>query len=555
MNKLVHSNTLIFEISNEASIEMPKKIILPKWLLRLMRTRDMTLEQAHDFVKKHGFKVSIGWLSMHKDLWKPKRKRELVFREEDKYLDSDLAKRIMLFRGKYLEDMSEKKHFTAKDLEKFTEKTPEACSEFAKQCLVWKGKPIELQDYQLKMIEGWLGPKPTVYPIGRGGGKDFTLAIFLTWYLTVNPGTRAIVICPAQRQVKTFIHENLALLFQTSGVLYDSIEKFIEEEFRLTNGSVVFTYGATSFIKGKHHIDFIFCNEAAEIPEHVFENVLLPMLGSHETKGHLSIIGVPGGQQGYFWKAYQNSSPDINDPKAKFYRIQLPTEVNKYYSKEQLEMNRRLMSHDVFLQEHMAQFLDIEGALFTQQIIDMMKEDYDTRFGIVDNKKQYYAGIDWGRTGSYTVVVILSYNLKEKSARVEYIQGMRKAFPEQLAWIKAADNIYNFKCLMVERMGLGIPPSDELRKDLGSRKVKYFIPSAKLWFDAFTHLRDAAVNNKLVIPASELKLISQLRLLSFKVKGEHITVKSEGKDDYAQALAIAYWAIKKRGRAGVAGKL
>jgi len=107
----------------------------------------------------------------------------------------------------------------------------------------------------------------------------------------------------------------------------------------------------------------------------------------------------------------------------------------------------------------------------------------------------------------------------------------------------------------VERMGLGIPPSDELRKDLGSRKVKYFIPSAKLWFDAFTHLRDAAVNNKLVIPASELKLISQLRLLSFKIKGEHITVKSEGKDDYAQALAIAYWAIKKRGRAGVAGKL
>jgi len=357
------------------------------------------------------------------------------------------------------------------------------------------------------------------------------------------------------RQVKTFMNENLSLMFFTSGVLFDSIKRFIEEEFVLTNGSAVFTYGATSFIKGKHNIDFIFCNEAAEIPEHVFENVLLPMLGSGEKHGHLSILGVPGGQQGYFWRAYQDSSPDPNDPKTKFYRIQLPTEVNKYYSKEQLELNRNLMSHDVYLQEHMAQFLDIEGALFTQRILDGIREDYDTKFGVVDHKKQYYAGIDWGRTAAYTVVTILSYDGKTETARVEYIQGMKKPFPEQIAWIQAADQIYNFRCIMVERMGLGIPPSDALRQSLGSRKVKYFVPSAKLWFDAFTHLRDAAANEKITIPASELKLISQLRLLGFKMKGNTITVRSEGKDDYAQSLAIAYWAIKKRGRAGVAGRL
>lgn len=535
---------------------MPAPKQIPEKLQKLLKVRPIDTRTAQKFLDEHGMKVSLGWLSMHKNQWQTKEKLKFEFDEDDTSYDTDLASRIRLLKGEDVVRLSEKKHFTKSQLKRLCKRTAEACAEFAKECLVWYGKPVMLQDYQLDMIRGWLGKKNSVYPIGRGGGKDFTLAVFLIWYCTIFPNTRVIVVCPAYRQVRTFMNENMAIMMQTSNVLYDSITRFTDEEFFLTNGSQVFTYGATSFIKGKHNIQFIFANEAAEIPDHVYFNVLMPMLGSGTKKGHLGILGVPSGQVGYFWEAFVDSSKNPSDRKSMFYLIHLPTRVNKYYSKEQLEANKQMMSTDTFLQEHEAKFLDVEDALFSSAIIEKMKEEYDLFYGIVDHKRfNYYLGIDWGRTGSYTVYSILEEDKKTKDCRLIYIKGVKKPFPEQIAWVLRTDDIYNFNIIMTEKMGLGIPPSETLRKKLGSRKVKFFIPTPTSWFNAFTKLRDAAENEKIKIPAGQLKLVRQLRLMGFKMRGEKLTVRSEGKDDYAQSFCMAFWGVKKRSQAGVAGRL
>jgi len=345
-------------------------------------------------------------------------------------------------------------------------------------------------------------------------------------------------------------------MVQTSGVLFDSIQRHVDEEFIFTNGSSVFTYGATSFIKGKHNIHFCFANEAGDIPEHVFENVLLPMLGTAEERGHFGVIGVPAGQQGYLWKTYQRASKDPEDERSEFYLIHLPTSVNKYYGEEQLRLNKELMSHDVYMQEHEAQFLGVKDALFSGKLIDSMKKEYDLHFGIVDHKLyDYYLGLDWGRSESWTVGTIMSQLKETQAVKIDWIKGMKKDFGTQIDWVTDTHAVYKFRKIVTERMGLGIPPSDILRSKLGSRIVKFFLPTPAAWFEAFTDVRDAALNQKLTIPAGELKLLRQLRLLTFTMRANKLTVRSEGKDDYAQSFAIAYSGIRRKGRAGVAGAI
>jgi len=517
-----------------------------------------TTREAQKWFDEHGLHLSLGWLSINKTEWKPSREEQksAEFREEDSAFDTDLAARIMHMKGLKPEIISETRHFTREQLERFSQKNSQGCADFANECLLWKGKSIIFQDYQYLMVDGWLTRKGCVYPMGRGIGKDFTLAIFLIWLSVCFPNTRSMVVCPASRQVKTFINENLHIMMYTSGVLYDSIQRMVEEEFMLTNGSIVFTFGATSFIKGKHNINYIFANEAAEIPEHVFENVLGPMLGTAEGGGHYCLLGVPGGQAGFFWKVFQSSTTDINNMDSDFFCMNLPTSRNKYYSREQLTFNKSIMSEDAYLQEHEAQFLDIEGALFTQNIIDKMKKDYEPSFGIVDNEKYYYIlGVDWGRISAYSVYTALSVDKKTGHVKIDWIEANRKEFTEQYDWIEASHKIYNFRTIIVERMGIGIPASEEVKHRLGSKVVRYFTPETKTWFEAFSDLRDLAVNDKISIPAGELRLIRQLRLMSFVVKGGTLTVKSEGKDDFSQSLAIAVSGISKSTGAGVAGVL
>lgn len=545
-----------------------KRKEIPYELARLAKRRSFrNVREAQAWFANKGFKVSIGWLSINKDRWTPTRKEQMTanYVEEDKTFDSDLAQRIMHRKGITPDQLTETIHFTTEEIDAFSkEKSVACCKAFCERCLSWKGKPVILQDYQERMIEGWLKKQATIYPMGRGCGKDFTLALFLIWLTVCFPNTRVMVVCPAQRQVKTFINENLHIMMQTSGVVYDSVAKYIEEEFWTTSNSVIFTYGATSFIKGKHNLEYIFANEAAEIPDQVYDNVLMPMLGTASEGGHFCLLGVPNGQQGFFWQSFLASTQDINediDPlnekaRNKFFCINLPTSVNKYYSKEQLALNKSVMSEDAYLQEHEAQFLDIEGALFNAELIQKMKIEYEQYFGIVDHSKfEYFLGIDWGRISDYSVFTIIELDKQTKVAKVAYIEANRKKFPDQLDWVESADKIYKFKIIRPEKMGIGIPPTEELVDRLGSSKVKPFIPSAGEWFDAFSRTRDMAVNDKLKIPAGEQRLSRQLRLMAFDIKGGQLTVRSEGKDDFAQSFAIACSAIKKTSGSGVAGSL
>jgi hypothetical protein len=479
-----------------------------------------------------------------------------VFVDDDETFDTDIAMRIMLMRGEKIHTFSDKRHFTAKELQEFCVRDSAACKKFAEKCLVWYGMPIIMQDYQCRMVDGWLEKPRTCYPMGRGIGKDFTLAIFLAWYCTCFPNTRVMIVCPATRQVKTFIDENLAIMLQTSSVLYDSIAKKIDEEMHFTNGSIIFSYGATSFIKGKHNINMIFCNEASEIPEHVYENVLMPMLGvGKSTRGLFGVMGVPGGQRGYFWSKFSTGTEDFHEETDQFFVMNLPTSYNEHYSKDQLEINRLTMSEDAYLQEHEAKFLDLEGALFSQKLINQMKEDYEVYYGIINPKRfDYYIAIDWGRINDYSVVSIVSRERSTKQLRLDFIKAMRDPFPIQEAWIDETIKIYNPKMVIPEYMGIGIPPSDRLKANWGTR-VKLFVPTPANWFDVFTRMRDFAVQGDLIIPAGELKLIRQLRLLTFQIRNNRLTVRSEGKDDFAQSVGMAFYAIAKGSGAGVAGSI
>jgi hypothetical protein len=183
-----------------------------------------------------------------------------------------------------------------------------------------------------------------------------------------------------------------------------------------------------------------------------------------------------------------------------------------------------------------------------------MIEDYDPAYYVIEPHKIYFEGIDWGRSHDFSVNYIVSKDRRTGIYRIEYVREQHTPFEIQHSQLVEDDKLYNFRRVIPEKHGIGIAPSERLRLALGS-KVKYFIPSPAEWFRVFTKLHDIADQGKFKIPASELKLIRQLRLLTFQVRAGKLTVRSEGKDDHAQALGIVMHGITSGSGMGVAGSL
>jgi hypothetical protein len=477
-----------------------------------------------DIAKSFGTTVNNIGYTIHKYKIETKPKNDL---KNIKKKSEDLATRIRVLLGIEKRIEKPKASFTDKQLMRWI-KSAKGCSLFAKEVL-----GIKLQRHQLKMIRNMLKDRRCVFIMGRQSGKDFCLSIFTIWKCTTSPNERVLLISPAQRQSDLLYRRILGFIGQ-SNELYDSVEKSNMEMCRFTNSSEIYSLPSTTFIRGFTEVTYAILNESCwGISDEIFAAVE-PMLAVRN--GTLVCVSSAGSCQGRTWEYFNNPL---------FCRIQLPSTVNKYLSKEWLELQKQTMPAFIYDMEINAQFSEAIDNFFRIEIINKCTEIYDLA-NFPEPNKEYFCGVDWGRIHDSSVITI-GYKNDDKIKVTNIIEMKNIPFSMQVERIKKLHEIYNFQRIVVEYAGLSMPSCEHL-KEMGL-PIEFFEPTLANKEESYNYLLKTMEDGKITIP-NHPKLQYEVRIFKYeitnqgKVKLHHIDMVG-ATDDFVDSLMMFVFATKR----------
>jgi hypothetical protein len=426
---------------------------------------------------------------------------------------------------------------------------------------------VELQDYQLRIVERLMGPRPLVCVTGRQVGKDFTIACFSLWEAITKANSKTLIISAAQRQ-SDLLNDRILAFIAGRDELYSSVEKSGREELRFKNASTTFFLPTTGLIRGYTEVDRVFFNEARDIPELAYDAVT-PMLSRRN--GRLAVFSTPLGRAGRLWELWNSLL---------YEKIQVRSDQNRFLNKDFLVAERDRMSNASYRCEYEGEFVASQQNYFDPESIQKAAEDYALSTQ-AEEGVQYAFGIDWGRKADASVIVVLARDvpmpqgpadgpttigrvdgvlttvparktpprarLQRPGVRVQFIKSFEGVnFTEQVEYVVYLARTFNPLMIVAEETGLGMGPCDSLKKQLG-RPVVPFKTTSQSKIEIYGLLRNRFDRGEITIPLDPLRLKRELELLEYDTlpsgavrighpSGEH--------DDFPDALALANWAFK-----------
>ncbi len=438
----------------------------------------------------------------------------------------DLTTRIRILKGEELRKDKPTHFFSDKEIKRWLNGA-EGCDIFCKEVL-----KVELQDYQIDAIKKMLNRKRVVAIMGRQTGKDFLCSCFVVWKSIIDSNSKILLISASQR-ASDLLYNRILTFIGSSNELFDSVEKSNMEICKFKNNSEIWSLPATGQIRGQTEVTHIICNEAFEIPDEAF-SAIEPMLAIRN--GHLYLFSTPRGCVGKLWNTFNNP----------FYeKIHLPSTINKYLSKEWVELQKNTMPALEFDMEVNANFQQSVDCYFPIYVLEQISYDYSLH-EIPQPDKDYYCGIDWGRIQDSSVITIISKD-KEGFLKVEnIIEKIKTPFSEQVALICKLHQNYGFENIISEYAGLSISPSEQLKEK--GLPVDFFKPTIDSKEQAFNYLKKQMENKKLMIPKNHQKLQYELRMFQYQITSSGKTKLfhlSRGSDDFCDSLNYSVWATKE----------
>lgn len=140
-----------------------------------------------------------------------------------------------------------------------------------------------------------------------------------------------------------------------------------------------------------------------------WEQVIRPMLADYA--GDAYFFSTPKGRN-YFYELFQRGQDPTRLDWASF---QLPTSTNPFIPAAEIEAARLELPELVFLQEFLAQFVDDGAGLFRRVLAAATAEqqaDGKGRPKAVEGHS-YVFGVDWGKSGDYTVIAVVDVTLRQ----------------------------------------------------------------------------------------------------------------------------------------------
>jgi hypothetical protein len=382
---------------------------------------------------------------------------------------------------------------------------------------------------------------------GRQVGKSFGVALKALFYALKYDNRTILIVAASQRQ---------------SGLLFEKVKDLmqvvapdiIKEEPTLTklilkNGSRIYSLpvGKSGYSIRGYTIDLLICDEAAFIPETVWQS-LIPMLAT--TQGKIVLLSTPFGKGGFYYDCFGNSD---------YKSFHLNSEECPRIPKEFLAKEKERMTKLEYAQEYLGEFMEEFNCYFPMALIKNSCKILEWKYKEEYNKSySYYLGVDVARYGGDdNAFVIVETKDGERLKVVKIITTTRLSLTDAIGRIMDLDKSFNFKKIFIDDMGVGAGVTDVLIENLG-RKVEGINNSTKtidkegkrrlkiMKEDLYSNLLVLMESGKIeMINLAELK--RSLMSITFTFTADKF-LKIEGKNSHiAEALTRACWGTKSKG--------
>ncbi len=148
-------------------------------------------------------------------------------------------------------------------------------------------------------------------------------------------------------------------------------------------------------------------DEAAMIPklQEAWEQSIRPTLT--DLRGSADFFSTPKGIN-YFKQLYDRGLSD-DSRWADWHSWKLPTYCNPHIPVDEIEEARATLAEKVFLQEYLAEFLDLDGTVFRR----VNERATATWRDEGEPNHEYVFGVDWGKLNDWTVITVLDVGTRE----------------------------------------------------------------------------------------------------------------------------------------------
>jgi len=470
--------------------------------------------------------------------------------------EDNIASRIMKLTGKQPPPPRPKQIFTDEQIMEWGTGY-QGIIKFIEDMLFERAMPLVLQNYQHEIVQTLYEHSRVCISTGGQVGKDLMISAYSVAWAILNPYSTQLVLCAVQDQSTELMRRTLFNM----GFSEDIVQSIASTTFKppptimFKNGSRIVYFTAQSRVAGYTNVDIIWINEARDVNEEDVTRAS-PLLGVGG--GSLYVLSRPRFRQGYFWSCFNNPT---------FKKIILPTTVNKYFDMKVWEDDYATLSSDLFKIEYLAQFADAGSSYFSEIAIDnSCKEDWDWKSvpEKADPEYEYSLGIDWARLRDTSVFTVLGKHKKSDNIRLFHTHIFSPdlkgdaSFESQFAYIRYAHSFFNFKHLVPESSGMGIPLAERLqdewrRESLSGNVEPYENRSFQAKLALYEEAKRKIETDKVQLPKSDFNLINQLKLTQFgsTVHGA-LKVETPVTDDYADSFCLAIWPFKRPFKMGVA---
>lgn len=482
------------------------------------------------------------------------KKTEITLEEEE-----DIATKIMRLTGREPPPPMPRKEFTDEQLLSWVEGV-KGISKFVEDLIIERGEHVKLQDYQVEMVEKFLENNRVCICAAGQIGKDFMMQNFSLHWAITHPGSTQMVVCATHGQSVALMNRTLMAIKSSEDLLATFVDKRIKPEptTYFTNESKIMYLTAKSAIAGFTNIDIIYVNEARDIREEEVMRVS-PLLGIGPV-GKLFVLSRPLFRRGYFWECYQNPV---------FETMNIPTEWNEFFSKEQIEIERATRSPEYFRSEFLAEFADAGSSYFSEKAInECSKIDYDFKSMVAEKDYVYSLGIDPARLHDTAAMIVVGQHENEKHRpryKVAHVWGFSpdksepSTFAHQYAYIGLLNDKFHFGHVVPEKTGMGGPYAESLQvkwleAGWSPRIIEPYdtggIPQKLMLYD---FCKQVIETRDIKMPRSAFRLLNELKLTQFGASPTgKPRVETPITDDYSDALCLALIAFKKPFEIGVA---
>jgi phage FluMu gp28-like protein len=198
----------------------------------------------------------------------------------------------------------------------------------------------------------------------RQWGKSTVAAAKAVHQAYFYSGSLTLMVAPSARQSGEFLRKAAELLARVGiRVRGDGTN---ESSILLPNGSrLVALPGNEATIRGFSKVSLLLIDEASRVSDEMYQ-ALRPMLAVGD--GDLLMMSTPNGRRGFFWEEWSEGGDGWE-------RWSVPATECARIPASFLAEERRTMGDRGFRQEYMCEFLEMEGALFTEEMIQRAFRD------------------------------------------------------------------------------------------------------------------------------------------------------------------------------------